>query len=268
MPEDTLHTCVYRVLRYAPNLVRDEWVNIGVLLHEPAAGRLEARLLEEAADFARLRRLHPQADLDLLQALPRDFERQFAEHRRDPAAWLAELDATLSNLLQLSPQRASLAEDFEAELDRLYRAHVEPPRGRLAALVENTRTAIRSRLRDIFRRAGILKLLQPGFPVEEFTEKGDPMKLDFAYQRNGTRGFLHSLSLSRDPAYAKVLAYTAERVRAKLAGAEFAAITEFEPQRENERHQFVARLLAEQSIPIVPLARAGDFAARLRPSLR
>jgi hypothetical protein len=29
---------VYRVLRYAPNLVRDEWVNIGVLVFDPESG--------------------------------------------------------------------------------------------------------------------------------------------------------------------------------------------------------------------------------------
>ena len=30
--------CAYRVLRYTPNLVRDEWVNIGILLFNPATG--------------------------------------------------------------------------------------------------------------------------------------------------------------------------------------------------------------------------------------
>ena len=33
-PPDEM-SCAYRVLRYSPNLVRDEWVNIGVLLFDP-----------------------------------------------------------------------------------------------------------------------------------------------------------------------------------------------------------------------------------------
>ena len=37
MPEDNLHTLKYRILRYMPNLVRDEWVNIGVMLEDAAA---------------------------------------------------------------------------------------------------------------------------------------------------------------------------------------------------------------------------------------
>jgi len=269
MPEEQLHPLNYRVLRYTPNLVRDEWLNIGVLLHDPASRRLEARFAEEPAELARVRRLHPAADFDLLQALPRDFETQIAQHRDDPAAYLAKLDETLSNLLQFSPRRALLAEDFDAELDRLYRAYVEPPRPTRAAVeVENSRTAIRARAREVFRRAGILNSLAKGVPVEEFTEPGDPMRLDFAYQRNGTRGFLHSLALTRDPAQAKVLAYTAERIRAKLGEPEFAAITEVEPQPGNARHEFVARLLAEQAVALVPLARLGDWANRLRASLR
>ena len=35
--------CAYRVLRYAPNLVRDEWVNIGVLVFDPQNGERRLR---------------------------------------------------------------------------------------------------------------------------------------------------------------------------------------------------------------------------------
>ena len=74
MPEESLQLCAYHVVRYQPNLVRDEWVNIGVLLfipgEGPAAGRVRQRWLEEPADLARLRRLHPAADEELLLRLP------------------------------------------------------------------------------------------------------------------------------------------------------------------------------------------------------
>jgi hypothetical protein len=93
------------------------------------------------------------------------------------------------------------------------------------------------------------------------------LRLDYAYRVNGTRGYVHALSLSRGPAHAKVLAYTAECIRAKQASNEFVAITEREPRRESERDQFVARLLAAQ-IEVVPLARIERFAERLRPRLQ
>jgi hypothetical protein len=265
MATDNLQPCAYRILRYAPNLVRDEWVNVGVVLLDPAR-RARVRVIEDAAEFARVRRLHPAADEGLLRALGRDFEAQCAAHAGDPESWLAKLDETLSNLLQFSPQRGVLAEDVEAELDRLFRDHVEVPRFRAAAAEPDTRTGIRMRMRAVFGGAGILDRLTPGFRVDEYTQKGDPFHLDFAYRKNGTHGFIHALALGRDPGQAKVLAFTAQHIQAKLAATEFVAVTETEPQR-NERHAFVAGLLAEQKVELVPVARLGDFANRLKPLL-
>ncbi len=54
--------CAYGILRYTPNLVRDEWLNIGV---------------EEQDEYNRIRRLHPQADEMLLRALGDDLEDRF-----------------------------------------------------------------------------------------------------------------------------------------------------------------------------------------------
>ena len=142
-----------------------------------------------------------------------------------------------------------------------------PPSGR-GGIFENTRAWIRARLNDVFRRHRILGKLERGVRVEEFTQPGDPLRLDYAYRYNGTRGYIHTVALGRDPAHAKVLAYTAESIRARAANSEFTAITEVEPSEENPRHQFVARLLAEQRIAVVPLNRVEMFAEALRPRLQ
>jgi len=267
MPQEHRTACAYRILRYTPNLIRDEWLNIGVVLLDPPRRHARARLIEEPGEFARVRRLHPNMDEEVLRALQADFERQFAAHAEDPQALLDRLDETLSNVLQLSPQKAVLAEDFDAEMDRLYRDHVEPPRFHARGAEVNSRIGLRIRVNEVFRRAGIWERTERGVPVAEFTYQGDPMKIDFAYRRNGTRGFVHALPLSRDPGQAKVLAFTAERVRARMAQCEFTAITEVEPRPENERHQFVAGLLTEQQVQLISLARLADFANRLRPEL-
>jgi transcription initiation factor TFIIIB Brf1 subunit/transcription initiation factor TFIIB len=79
---------------------------------------------------------------------------------------------------------------------------------------------------------------------------------------------LHAISIARDPAQAKVLAYTAECIRARVpqtvTKTEFTAVVEIEPSRENPRHQFVSRLFEEQKISIVPLNRIEKFAEELR----
>jgi hypothetical protein len=75
LPGET--ACTYHVLRYTPNLVRDEWVNIGILLFNSATGERRMRLIEEEEEYRRVRRLHPQADEAVLRALRDDLEERF-----------------------------------------------------------------------------------------------------------------------------------------------------------------------------------------------
>ena len=268
MPDGSLRTYVYWVLRYVPNLVRDESVNIGILLYDPLEKRIGVRIIEDPREFARVRRLHPNVDIELLRALHGEFEARIAEHHDDPEAYIRELEENLSNALQLSPRKGLLAERLDLELGRLYREQVEPPyRGQPVKDFPETRPRIRARITEVFRSAGVLNRMEQSVAIEQFTYKDDPLRLDYAYWRNRTRGFLHALTLSRDPAQAKVLAYTADRIRAKLPEAEFTAVTEIEPRPDNRRHQFVARLLTSQAITILPIADLDEFATQLRPAL-
>jgi hypothetical protein len=273
MPEtetaQNLRACAYHVVRYTPNLVRDEWVNIGILLFDPAGGRLLQRIVEEPAEFARVRRLHPSADEDLLRRLSDDFATQSAAAGGNAQNYILRLEQTLSTTVQLSPQKGLLAEDLEAELDRLYRDHVEAPRhGRLTEDI-TSRNGIRARANQVFRGTGIWPRLERRLRVDEFTYTGDPLRLDYGYRRNGTRGFVQALSLSRDPGQAKVLAFTADAIRQKVPHTEFVAITEVEPRpQENPRHRFVLGLLEAREISLVPLSRLAEWSYRLRPTLR
>ena len=271
MPNESLNTYRYRILRYMPNLLREEWVNVGVLLEEVhgQAGqpgpRRDARLIEEG-HIARVRRLHPGADADLLRALPDEFGSWLRGPSAVVGAYLEKLDRTLSNALQFSPQRAVLAEDFDAELDRLFQEQVAPPRRTRGGIAESTRAWIKERVNDVFRRRRVPKL-ERNVPVEEFTQPGDTLKLDYAFQ-NGARGYLHAVTLGRDAAQAKVLAYTAERIRLRVPACEFHAITEGEPVSDKPRHQFIERLFEEQGIAIVPLNRIERLAEDLRMRLQ
>src|SRR6266853_856224 len=140
MPDEALQPCAYHVVRYQPNLIRDEWVNIGVLLFIPGdgpgdwpgdgagdgsvdgpadgpgkghgeepgkgprkrlvAGRVRQRWLEEPADLARLRRLHPAVDEELLLRLPAEFDRQLTGAGGEAVALIEKFDQTLSNAVQ------------------------------------------------------------------------------------------------------------------------------------------------------------------------
>lgn len=260
--------CQFYLLRYIPNVVRGEFVNIGVLLYDPAAQRLLApRLLE---NFARVRRLHPWADLDVLAALEKQIESETAGQPGDLAATLARLQQS-SNALEFTEAKAVLTPDPEAELDRLFETYVVEPRypTRLAAAVERSRAWIRSQLNAALKSAELWERLERAVRVEEFTHRGDRFRFDFGYRRNANLGFLHSLALEREVDRAKVLAYTMERISTRLAAerrsAACTAVVEALP--ENETAELSARILAEQSIALVPVAGLGDFAQRLRQEL-
>jgi hypothetical protein len=265
--------CGYHVVRYQPNLIRDEWVNIGVLLLIPGdgspVGRVRQRWLEEPSDLARLRRLHPAVDEDLLLRLPAEFERQFAGREMPAEVLLEKFDETLSNVVQLAPRKPLYSRDPDSALDRVYREQVEPLREPRRSTVEiRTRNDVRARAADYFRSEKILRLMQRSVRVEEFTAPGDPMRIDFSYRRNGTRGFLHSIALGRDPGQAKLLAYTAGAIREHVQHSEFLAVTEREPARGNVRDQFVTEVLAESDIRVVPLGELRKWAHEVAPLLK
>lgn len=253
----------YRILRYMPNSLRDEWVNIGVLLQETSGARRAMRLIEEPAEFARVRRVHPEADEDLLRSLPAEFDARLRGPAAEVALYLQKLDQNLSNMLQLSPPKGLLADNFDVELDRIYRQQVTPPTRRAAGLLQNTRDWMRDKLNDVFRRHRILGKLEHRVRVEGFTQPGDPMRLDYGYQ-NGVRGFIQSVSLRRDLPQAKALAYTAGCIHARDRLAEITAITDTAPDAENPRHVFVEKLFAGEGIRIVAMSQIEGFAEELR----
>jgi DUF3037 family protein len=282
----TEHTLAYRVLRYAPNLVRDEWVNIGVLVFDPQSGERRMRLIEEPGEYARVRRLHPRADEELLRALRDDLENRFltatqlfsengshdrAGNGQASADWmklLGKWDETLSNALQLAPQKGVHAEDLDAETERLYSDHVALQRGAARVGAPGSRGAIRSYCAQVFKQARLWERLQKSLPAAEFTFSGDPMRIDYGYRRNGTRGFVQTLSVSRAPGDVKSLAYTVERIRNKVEASEFTAVTDVHLVAENERHQFVRETLRDAGVEAVALEGLAVWTAKMRPLIQ
>lgn len=267
MDEEPKNVYEYRILRYLPNLARDEWVNVGVLLQESSGARQAMRWIEEPSEFARVRRVHPDADEELLRGLAPEFDARLRGSALEGTAYLQKLEQNLSTTLQFSQPRELLADNFDAELDRLYREQVTPPVRRAGGLLQNTRDWMRDKLNDVFRRHRILGQLEHRVRVEGFTQPGDPMRLDYGYQ-NGVRGFIQSVSLRRDLPQAKALAYTAGCIHARDRLAEITAMTDTAPDAENPRHVFVEKLFAGEGIRIVAMSQVEGFAEELRQRIQ
>ena len=67
---------IYYVVRYVPDLVRDEWINIGVLLFDPGSNARSFRLMEDEEEFRRVR-AHPEVDERVIRLLQEDLESRF-----------------------------------------------------------------------------------------------------------------------------------------------------------------------------------------------
>ena len=269
------HACAYRILRYTPNLVRDEWVNIGVLVFDPQTGERRLRLMEEEEEYRRVRRIHPQADEGLLRALRDDLEDRFqsasasAGNRGDWQFLLAKWDETLSNALQLAPQKGVFAADLDAELERLYADHVAVQRSATRVGAPGSRAQIRSYCSQVLRQARLWERMEKSLRAAEFTFPGDPMRLDYSYRRNGTRGFVQTLSVTRAPNDAKLFAYTSEHITAKTPlKTEFAAVTDVPLNAGNERHRFVRDTLRDAGIEPIPMEGFAVWVAKLKPLIQ
>ena len=269
-PEQAL---AYHILRYVPDLIRDEWVNIGVLVFNPETGERRLRLIEDQDEYNRVHRLHPWADEALLRALRDDLENRLESgiYSGSEIPWqnlLSKWEETLSNALQIAPQKGVLADDLDAELDRLYIDHVAVPRRSTRAGLPGGRALIRSYCAQVFRQARIWDRIAKSVRVAEFTFPGDPSRMDYSYQRNGTRGFVHTLSVTRAPQDAKSLSYNVRHIAEKARyHTEFTAVTDVALSRDNERHRFVMDTLREVGVEPVPTEGLAVWVAKLRPSL-
>src|SRR6266478_2916632 len=262
----------YRILRYVPNLVRDEWVNIGVLIFDSESGERRLRMIEEQEEFARVRKLHPSADQAVLRGLREHLESRFDSAggaNGNAADWqqvLAKWENTLSEALQLAQPKGVLGGDLDAELDRLYADHVAPQKAAWRVGAPGSRASIRNYCSQVWRQGQLWGRVEKSVRVTEYTFAGDPMRLDYCYRRNGTRGYVQTLSVSRAPADCKLYAYTAARIAARGPFAsEFAAVTDVSLQPENERHRFVRDTLREVGIEPVAMDHFAVWVAKLKP---
>jgi hypothetical protein len=263
-------TFTYHVIRYAPNPVRDEWLNIGILTFDPGTGDRRVRLIESEDEYARVRRLHPQADEALLRGWRDELQNRFEEGSLRQGNWrevLGKLESTLSVSIQIAPQKGVHAADLDAETDRLYADHVTQRRAPSVGAPGN-RATIRSYCAQVWKLAQLWDKLERSVRVSEFTFPGDPMRLDYAYRRNGTRGYVQTLSVSRSPVECKAYAYTAARIAAKARfPSEFSAVTDIPLQPSNQRHAFVRETLRDAGIEPVPMEGFAVWVNKLKPMM-
>jgi len=260
--------CNFFLVRYVPDAVKNEFVNIGVVLMPPA-GDPELRFTR---DWARVRCLDPQADVEMLEALESDLRSQMHDAHGDRDALLRRMQDSFSNALQPSEFKACLAESPVAEADELARIYLDrPPRRRAREL--SSRQAIFQKMQFEFERVGAWELMWRDIPASRFTRSGDPLKIDSGYSTGPSVKMFHALSLEHDVNAAKLLGFSFPRMaegirRAQNQQAELTAIVEDDLPADDDAISFAMETLQAGEIKIATLRELPQIANLAARELR
>jgi len=264
--------CEFSLVRYVPDVVKGEFTNIGVVLRAPDGGS-QVRFTR---DWARVRCMDPEADTELLEQLESEIAERLASgvvERVNAKPIVEMLEDSLSNSVQISEMRGTLAESVVAEMEQLMRMYVEPLRAPRQKRVESGRAAIRGEMRDAFERAGVWRLMRKRIAAAQYTMAGDPLKLDCGY-RNGKVRMFQAVSLESDAEGAKGLAYSAETLREgvqRVEGVELELTAVVEPIRlvsDAEQYTFAVSAMERERIRVLTVSDLGRVAETARRELK
>ncbi len=258
------------LLRYVPDAVRNEFVNIGVVAFEPeptdGKGLVEIRLTR---DWRRVKCMDPEADIEVLQALEAGLRRDLAG-MDDRKVLLPKLREMCSNLVQLSETQGVITENPVKEVEALVslycdRAHASAPRR------ASGRQAILNSMESAFREAGVFELLLKNISAAPYTRTGDPMRFDFGYSHGAEIKFLQAVSLKASVQPAVVLASRFPVIAAGInkkngAAARLAAVVDDELAMDDEI-EFALGMMQENGIVIARAAEMEEVAGRVRVEL-
>src|SRR5271157_5176194 len=187
--------CDFFLLRYVPDVVRGEFVNVGVVLLENAGGEVGSATGSGQApsagsgqaftdvrftrDWRRVRCLDPEVDVELLESYESELRRLLQSRApevinyRGPMSrreWLlALMQQSFSGALELAPMTAVLTESPAAELGKLAQAYLESSaRGRRA---QAGRRLIFNLMRDTFEQQGVWRLMRTQIAVAQYTNR-------------------------------------------------------------------------------------------------
>jgi len=266
--------CEFSLVRYVPDVVKGEFTNIGVVLR--AAGSDGAAQVRFTRDWSRVRCMDPEADLALLESLETEMAALLERSRTETDAakpLLAVLEDSLSNSLQLTEMRGTLAESLPAEMEQLLRMYVEPLKARAERRPQSGRAAIVGAMRSEFERAGVWRMMRKRIAAAQYTQPGDPLKIDCGY-RNGRVRMFHAVSLQGDAEAAKGIAYSAAALREgvlRAEGAELELTAVVEPIStvgDEDLYRFGVRAMEREMVRVLTVADMGRAAETARRELR
>jgi len=287
--------CDFFLLRYVPDVVKGEFVNVGVVLLENGDGGFTG--VRFTRDWRRARCLDSALDIALLESYEAELRRLLESRApeiinyRGPMSrreWLlALMQESFSGALELAPMSAVLTESPAAELGKLAQAYLEAER-RAGTREATGRRAIYNAMRDAFVNAGIWELpqMRKDIAAARYTP-GDPLKIDCGYfvptlslhdkggapAASGVVHMFHAVSFASDVNAAKVLAFSYPGLRDGILRGEqvmsdLTAVTEDGLDFSDEAIAFALATLQASEIAVAHVSQLPQIAERARVELK
>ena len=283
--------CEFFLIRYVPDVVKGEFVNIGVVLREATGARRSA--VRFTRDWRRVRCVHADADIDLMEGLEQEIVRRLEAgvSVRDPKDVIEGFSDTFSTSFQITDAKATLAENMATEIELLSRMYVEPLRVvRTRAKVRTGRAMIAERMRREFENAGVWEQMRQRVRASKYTTKNDPLRLDCGYKVGGEAAkatpddiirMFQAVSLAGEVEWAKGFAFSAPQLRTGFARIEEAKLEltavveplrsvgdpEDEEDESVERYRFGVETMERSEIRVVTVNDLAGVAETARREL-
>jgi hypothetical protein len=265
----------YFLVRYVGNVVRQEFVNIGLVMMESGGDGGGFAGVHFTGDWRRARSLDPNVDTEVLEALGREVQQRLANVDQR-AQVLHQMMDGYSNAVQLSPIWRCSAEDPEKKLRELASSLVEAP-VRWSAEPETTarlsgRRWLRAQMSAAFRSAGIWDLLSKDLPASPYTNDADDFTFDFGYAVQGGIKLFHAVSLVDVGQESRMFPLRVAKIRPKMeeirkARPEFTAIVEDRYEEQDRAVRMVLAFMKDEEIRVARVREMGEIAGIARSEL-
>ena len=172
--------CQYIVARFVPDPVRDEPINVGVVLYRPDRRQLTWKFVTR---FQNIRKRYPNVETGLVRSTLKVLEGMLDSVEATPD-FLTRMVSTSSHLIRYSDARGALASDTDKELDSLYERYVTIDRALQGKKESVTREAVKSDVRQAFRKAEWVAAVMEDYLAQGAT---DAFEFDFAFFSSGSK---------------------------------------------------------------------------------
>ena len=182
----------YAVIRYIPNMLREEFINVGVLLVCPAAGYQGIRSIPSFGTDSKIKALEGSDGRFVRHAVSK-LKNAVEEHQLErlisgeaapegllTLSGLADLSASYHNNIQLSEPRPTVTTQPKQTLEALFQQFVTAP-NKIYKEKRVTRQTMRKKVYGVFREKGLFDHPE----VQQDVKPPVPApKIDLAYQNN------------------------------------------------------------------------------------